>query len=154
MGRPTTNEEKQKDDIKDINYHEIPEKQIYGYNLKKLKSYKKIRRNYKKQNMKSTFINDLQFLLDEYSPSDKENDLNDDLLIEILNIAEEYFIYPNNKQEREIVKREAVIELMKKYYRNDEELLNKTINNLWHKVKKSNMFKRCWARLKVFFFQK
>jgi hypothetical protein len=37
---------------------------------------------------------------------------------------------------------------------NDEELLMKTITHVWHKVSKSNMFKRALQRFKLFFFQK
>ena len=73
--------------------------------------------------------------------------------MEILNIAECYFIY-GDKNERETVKNESILEIMKPYFKNDEELLLKTITHVWHKVSKSNMFKRSLQRFKLFFFQK
>ena len=59
--------------------------------------------------MKYIFISDLQLILNEYKPSNDENDLNDELLLEILNIAEEYFIYPLNKDEREQTKKNVLL---------------------------------------------
>ena len=52
--------------------------------------------------MKSVFINDLSNILKEFSPDLPENELNDELLIEIMQIAEEYYIYtlPQKKIEQ------------------------------------------------------
>jgi hypothetical protein len=136
------------------NLKKVPQKKIYGYDLKRLKSFKKIRQNYKVKNMQHTFTNDLKFILNEYSPNDKDNELNDELLLEVLNISEEYFIYPLKKKEREEVKRDCVVQLMLPYFRGDELLLNKTIAHLWHRVKKSTLCKRVYQRLKNFFFTK
>jgi hypothetical protein len=130
---------------------EIPPNTIYGCNLKKIKSYKNIRKSYKLKNQKQVFITDLKAVLNEF-PIDNHQ-YNDELLIEILNIAECYFVYGNNK-EREAVKNESIIEIMKPYFKDDEELLLKTISHVWHKVSKSNFFKRSLQRFKLFFFQK
>lgn len=151
---PETKPEEKQEDVENIENVKIPQKTIYGHNLKKLKSFKKIRQSYKMKNMKATFVNDLSVILKEYSPNDTDNDLNDELLLEILNIAEEYFIYPYNKQEREQIKKESVFMLMKPYFRNDEILLEKTIKNIWNRVNKSNALKRVYRRIKLFFLQK
>jgi hypothetical protein len=151
---PETKPEEKQEDVENIENVKIPQKTIYGHNLKKLKSFKKIRQSYKMKNMKATFVNDLSVILKEYSPNDTDNDLNDELLLEILNIAEEYFIYPYNKQEREQIKKESVFLLMKPYFRNDEILLEKTIKNIWNRVNKSNTLKRVYRRIKLFFLQK
>ena len=82
-----------------------------------------------------------------------DHQYNDELLVEILNIAEVYFCY-GSKEEREKVKFEAIQELMLPYFINDKELLLKTISHVWAKVSKSNSFKRIWQRFKLFFFQK
>ena len=150
LSKPEENEDEKENEI----LKEIPPKELFNYNLKKLKSFKKIRSNYKIKNMKYIFVSDLQLILNEYKPSNNENDLNDELLLEILNIAEEYFIYPLNKDEREQTKKECIAKLMLPYFRNDEVLLDKTINHIFHKVKKSTVLKRCYQRFKRFFFQK
>ena len=137
--------------IKEEIMKEIPPNTIYGCNLKKIKSYKNIRKSYKLKNQKQVFITDLKTVLNEFPINNHQ--YNDELLIEILNIAECYFVYGNNK-ERETVKNESIIEIMKPYFKDDEELLLKTISHVWHKVSKSNMFKRSLQRFKLFFFQK
>lgn len=130
---------------------EVPPKVIFNYNLKKLASFKKIRQNYKIKNLKNAFLYDLKTVLKEYNPANPENELNDELLIQILNIAEEYFFTPKSKDERETLKHECVLELMLPYFRNDEKLLEKTIANVFHKVKKSTVLKRVYQRFKFFF---
>jgi hypothetical protein len=142
-----TNDETKQDEV----IKEIPPNTIYGCNLKKIKSYKNIRKSYKLKNQKQVFITDLKIVLNEF-PIDNHQ-CNDELLVEILNIAECYFVY-GNKKERESVKNESIIEIMKPYFKDDEELLLKTISHVWHKVSKSNMFKRVLQRFKLFFFQK
>ena len=64
-----------------------------------------------------------------------------------------YFCY-GSKEEREKVKFEAIQELMLPYFKDDKELLLKTISHVWSKVYKSNSFKRTWQTFKLFFFQK
>lgn len=126
---------------------DIPPSSVYNYNLKKMSSFKQIRRKYKMSNQKSMFIHDLKLVLGEYKPSN--HDLDSELLTHILNIAEQFFIY-GSKEEREGMKEDAVKTLMLNYFRDDELLLNKFIGQVWPKVKKSNMFKRSWSRLVLF----
>lgn len=133
--------------------NEIPPKQLFNYNLKHLKSFKNIRKLYKKKNLKQTFINDLSIVLKEYDPLDVSNELNDELLLEIMNIAEEYFWYPKDKEEREQMKIECIETLMLPYFRNDKKLLEKTIGHIFHRVNKSTLLKRVWKRFKFFFIR-
>jgi hypothetical protein len=65
----------------------------------------------------------------------------------ILNIAESFFIY-GEAQEREAIKVQCIEELMKPYFKNDGELLLKTIGHVWQHVNKSNLRRRLWARFK------
>ena len=130
----------------------IPPKKMFNVDLKKLKSFKQIRQKYKKKNMEFVFVNDLKVILDEYSPI-KEFEFCDELLVQIMNIAEEYFIQ-KDKTEREESKLLSIKKLMLPYYRNDEKLLDIHIKHLKHLVKKSNVFKRVYQRTKNFFFQK
>ena len=64
----------------------------------------------------------MKVVLNEYSPSDKENQYNDELLIEVLNIAEEFFINKDST-EREVYKKDCVIELLLPYFNNNKQLL-------------------------------
>lgn len=125
----------------------VPPSTVYNYNLKKMSSFKQIRRKYKMSNQQSLFVHDLKLVLNEYKPVD--NDLNSDLLIHTLNIAEQFFIY-GSKDERETMKHEAVKSIMMPYFRGDEVLLDKFIIQVWPKVRKSNIAKRMWSRLKLF----
>ena len=138
------NEEKQ-NDIKPV---DVPPKSLYGNNLKKIKSFKKLRRGYKLQNQRAIFINDLKQLLKQFPAELHQYD--DELLIEILNIAESFFIY-GTQEERENIKTECIEELMKPYFKNDGELLLKTIGHVWRHVNKSNLRRRLWARFTNFF---
>jgi hypothetical protein len=141
-------EEVKVEDIKKI--RDVPPNAIYGHNLKSISSYNKLRKGYKLSNQKSIFLNDIKTILKEF-PADKHQ-YDDELLVEILNIAEGYFIY-GNKNDREKAKQECIMDILLPYFRNDVELLLKTIAHVWHKVKKTNILKRSWSRFKNFFFK-
>jgi hypothetical protein len=142
-------EEVKVEEIKKI--RDVPPNAIYGHNLKSISSYNKLRKGYKLSNQKSIFLTDIKAILKEF-PSDKHQ-YDDELLVEILNIAEAYFIY-GNKEDREKAKEDCIKEILLPYFRDDQELLLKTIAHVWYKVKKTNIFKRCWARFRNFFLRK
>ena len=115
---------------------------------KKIKSFKKLRRGYKLQNQNAIFLHDLKELLRQFPTEQHKYD--DALLIEILNIAESFFIY-GKTEDREQIKTECINELMCPYFANDKDLLVKTISHVWQHVSKYNLRRRLWARLKNFF---
>jgi len=129
----------------------VPNKTVLNYDLKKMKSFRVLRKQYKSQNQLHVFLNDMTSVLSEFLP--EENQLDLDLLVHVLNISEQYFIY-GSKETREETKSAAVKQLMVKYFRNDEEVLNKMIVSVWKRVNKSNMFKRFFRRIsnKLIFF--
>ena len=136
---------------KNFNIEQVPPKTMHSYNLKKIKSFKAIRRKYKLSNQEKVFIADLSILLNEYKPANHQFD--QDILIHILNISEHFFIY-GSKLEREEIKSKAVKTLLMPYFRNDEELYNIMVHSVWHKVVKTNIFKRTIKRMsKIFFFK-
>ena len=92
----------------------------------------------------------MQIVLNEYLPSDSKNQYNSELLIEVLNIAEEYFIN-KDATERQTYKKDCVIELLLPYFNNDKQLLLKTIELVEHKIKKVGLFKRLYLRTRLFF---
>ena len=126
----------------------IPPKSIYGHDLKRLKSYRNIRQGYKLKNQKQIFINDISNILKTFDEDSFK--MNIELLAEILQIAEEYFIY-GDREQRENSKMEAISELMKKYFKDDEDFLFSAIEYAYHRVSKSNIFKRILARTWLFF---
>ena len=142
-----SNENQHDDQYKSV---DVPPKQLFNYNLKQLKSLKKISQTYKLKNLKYTFLSDMKIVLNEYLPSDSENQYNSELLIEVLNIAEEYFIN-NDATERQTYKKDCVIELLLPYFNNDKQLLLKTIELVEHKIKKVGLFKRLYLRTRLFF---
>lgn len=137
------------DEVKPV--RDVPPNNIYGHNLKNISSYNKLRKGYKLSNQKAIFLNDIKAILKEF-PADKHQ-YDDELLVEILNIAEAYFIY-GSKEERERVKEECIMNILLPYFRNDKDLLVKTISHVWFRVKKSNVLKRLWSRFKNFFLPK
>ena len=134
------------DEIKSV--RDVPPNTIYGHNLKKISSYNKLRKGYKLSNQKAIFLNDIKAILKEFPPANHQYD--DELLVEKLNIAEAYFIY-GSAVDREKVKQDCIMELLLPYFKNDVELLFKTISHVWGNVKKTNIAKRSWARFKNFF---
>ena len=71
------------------------------------------------------------------------------MLIEVLNIAEEYFI-SKDKVERDTQKKDCVIELLLPYFNNDKQLLLKTIQLVDHSIKKVGLVRRLYLRGKLF----
>jgi hypothetical protein len=132
---------------------EVPPRAMYGHDLKKLKSFKKIRQSAKMINMIIQFIQDLEPILKFLPPADEENDLDDDILIEVLELAEQHLFY-GNKKEREEQKHNSVMHMMLPYFRDDVKILEKSIKNVMHKVKKLSFRRRTWKRWKVCFLSK
>jgi|TARA_B100001142_G_C14037572_1_gene540763 hypothetical protein len=116
-------------------------------NLKKLASFKQIKKNYKLQSQKDIFVSDVKSLLQHLDKDEHEYDI--ELLIEVLNACEEFFIY-GNKEERNQCKVDAINELMIDYFGNDQ-VLNKFIGTIKNQIKKSNFLKRTFKKFKNFF---
>jgi hypothetical protein len=123
-------------------------KSLNNYNLKKIKSFKIIRKKYKLNNQTTMFIQDLSIILKEYEPTKFQ--LDTDMLVHICNIAEQYFIY-GTKEEREEQKLLGVSTLMRPYFKNDTELLLKMMSIVYDKVNKTTLLKRIYRRLLNFF---
>lgn len=117
------------------------------HNLKKLASFKQIKKNYKLQSQKDIFVSDVRSLLQHLDKDEHEYDI--ELLIEVLNACEEFFIY-GSSEEREQCKMDAIHELMMEYFGN-EHVLNKFIGTVKNQIKKSNFLKRTLKKIKNFF---
>jgi hypothetical protein len=134
-----------------VKVENVPPKRVYNHDLKKIKSYRKLRRNHKIHNSKLIFVSDMKSILECFDV--ETHKLDTELLIEVLNIAESFFIY-GSKEEREDCKIESVKSLMLPYFMDNELVLEKSIANVYHRVVKSNLAKRVWRRLVNFFFSK
>jgi hypothetical protein len=117
------------------------------HNLKKLASFKQIKKNYKLQSQKDIFVSDVRSLLQHLDKDEHEYDI--ELLIEVLNACEEFFIY-GNKEERNQCKIDAINDLMIDYFGN-EQVLNKFIGTIKNQIKKTNFVKRTLKKMKNFF---
>ena len=73
LSKPEEKEEEKENEI----LKEIPANSLYGVNLKKIKSYKNIRRSYKIKNQKQVFLTDLKQVLREFPFMDHQ--YNDEL---------------------------------------------------------------------------
>jgi hypothetical protein len=126
---------------------QMPSK-LLDYNLKKFKSFKDIKKTYKKNNQKEVFLSSIrEGLLRTYDASNHEK--KKELLHIVLEIAESFFIF-GNKKEREEIKGETVRMLMQPYFK-DEDMLELMINLTLPKVVKSTFRKRSWRKIKLFF---
>ena len=131
-----------------VDLKELP-KRVLGHDLKSMKSFKQKRRNYRFKSQGQLFIHDVGIVLEQYDPQEHEFDL--ELLTTVLDIAESFFIHGSDK-ERKDQKRDAISQLMKVYFRDDDTLLELMVQSVWKKVRKSTYMKRKWCKLKSLFF--
>lgn len=126
---------------------QLPKSKVYS-SIKKLSSFKQLKTNYKMKTQKDIFVEDVKSLLSHLDA--QEHKMDTDLLVEVLNACEEYFVY-GNFQDREQSKKEAVKELMVDFF-DSELVLEKFVSVLGSKVKKSTLLRRLVKRLYNFFF--
>ena len=126
---------------------QLPKSKVYS-SIKKLSSFKQLKSNYKMRTQKDIFVSDVRALLSHLDA--QEHKMDTDLLVEVLNACEEYFVY-GNFQDREQSKSEAVKELMVEFF-DSELVLDKFVSVLGSKVKKSTLMRRSVKRLYNFFF--
>jgi len=131
----------------------ISSKTKTGYNLKKIPVIKKLLRNDKLQKQQQIFEEDVQNFLNFVSK--EHNQLNQDLLILVLQMSEDYYVY-GSKEEREYYKNESIQKMILQYYKNDLSVLQLGIDSVKSKIKKSSAFSRFKTRqflkLKNIFF--
>jgi hypothetical protein len=128
----------------------IPPATLHGNknNLKKIKSFKKLRQSYKVSNQKSIFISDMKNMLNHLDT--EENKFNLELLVEVSNIANEFFIYGESDL-REQTKVEAVQELLLPYFQDDNAILEIMLVSAKNKIRKSSALRRVVKRVYNFF---
>lgn len=125
----------------------LPKSKVYS-SIKKLSSFKQLKSNYKMQTQKDIFVSDVRALLSHLDV--KEHKLDVELLIEVLNACEEYFVY-GKFEDREHSKSEAVKELMVGFF-DSEFVLEKFVSVLGSRIKRSTPLRRFMKRVYNFFF--
>lgn len=125
----------------------LPDSHIYK-RMKKLSSFKQIKRSYKLENRKDIFLNDLNELFQHLNVDEHKYDT--ELLLELLNASEQYFIY-GSKAERELCKQEVLNEVMLPFFDYNKEVMQKFVESVSNRVKKSNVLRRLFKRLYNFF---
>jgi hypothetical protein len=125
----------------------LPKSKVYS-SIKKLSSFKQLKTNYKLQSEKDIFVSDVRALLHHLDV--QEHQMDTELLVEVLNACEEYFVY-GKSEDREQSKNEAVKELMTEFF-DSELVLNKFVSVLKSRVKKSTPLRRFVKKLYNFFF--
>ena len=135
-------------DIKPV-LTDVPKPKVFAYDLKKMKSFKQLRKKYKQKNELEVFLCDMKIVMAYFDT--KEFQLDRELLVHVSNIAECFFIY-GTKTERDDNKTFAINELMLPYFRNDRDILDVMRVSVWSRVKKSNYMKRLAKRISNWFF--
>jgi hypothetical protein len=125
----------------------LPKSKVYS-SIKRLSSFKQLKSNYKMQTQKQIFVTDVRALLQHLDVT--EHKMDTELLVEVLNACEEYFVYGEFK-DREESKSEAVKELMTVFF-DSELVLNKFVSVLGSKVKRSTPLRRLMKKMYNFFF--
>ena len=136
--------------------NQVPPKNILNSaNLKKLKSYRKIRQNIKSQNDETLFINQVSEALDMLNVEESKYDY--ELLLLVMQIAENWFLKSKDGNRRKAI----VILACKKFFDGNEELISKSIELLMPNLEQNkfisrnikkllryaeNALKRCWQK--------
>jgi len=128
---------------------EVPSKSLYGIDLKSIPSFKLLRREYKLENQSAIFKRDVGDVLKHISQEASSLDV--DLLVQICNIAEEFFIY-GPRELLEQSKLDCIKELMVPYFLENEKVLEVMLKSVAHRVKKSTRWRRMFRRLKNYLF--
>jgi hypothetical protein len=121
---------------------------IHGSGLKRIKSFKEIKKNYKMQNQLNIFSTDMSQLLSHLDVN--SNRYNTELMIEVCSAAELFFVF-GNKEEREASIDCAVKELLLPFFQNDLELMQTMRASVAHKIVKSSAARRLFQKTKFFF---
>lgn len=125
---------------------EIPPKHLFNSNLKDLQGFRDMRKNLKIKNSLYEFISETAKILDLFSSKDRKYDAK--LVQFVCEMAENFFV---SHIKMGAIKEEAVIEVVKKFYNNDVELVKSIIQLVLPFVKKTNALRRLKFRVTRFF---
>jgi len=113
--------------------------------LSSMKSMKRLSSNLKLNGQIDEFL-ELEKTKLNVECADNELYLNTIVLKEVMQSAERFFVY-GNKTQRDMLKNEAVLLLMSKYFNDDEDVLNRFIEITFNKVSKYGFVRRLLMRM-------
>jgi hypothetical protein len=123
---------------------DVPPSKMMGADLTKLKSFKTFRASAKRSIFYDNFIRDGKNVLNTYD-NDEELHYAYEIVQFIMQIAEDSFIkYKKQGSEKKV----AVIEIVKKYFDDNDELVGKVVEQLMSHIRKSNILTRNKTRIK------
>lgn len=113
-----------------------PKKILNNSNLKKLKSYRQLRQSIKGQNEESEFYEQITAVLNLFDVDEVKYDA--DLLILVMQIAENYFLGKKDGERR----KKNVVLVTKRFFDDNEELTSKIIEMSMDKIVQNKFVKR------------
>lgn len=132
----------------EVDMDEIPEKELFGYNLKKIKGYREQRAKKKDEKMKKDFIEKVKKMLELIS--DDETMYDYDILKDIIIMAEHYFIEHKKCGE---LKRNAVIDAtVDLLFDGNKKIAEKMIELKIKEIWQSNIVTKNKTKIGRFFF--
>lgn len=132
--------------VPSVSPKEVPPKSVLFQDLSSLKGYTEKRKAVKDELKYAEFVEELQAVLSIFEGENKKYD--SAMVLFVCNSAENYF----SKKGSGEIKQKAVVDVCKKYYNNDEELLKSIIELLMPMISKSSMFSRSFQKLRNFFW--
>lgn len=125
---------------------ELP-KFLFGADLKQIDGYRDIRKSMKIEKLKTEFIEENKKIMRLFTTEQKQYDHK--LILYVCQLAEHFFI---SHKKLGPVKEEAVIEIMKQFFNNDEKLIKSIIQLVMPQIKKSTLRRRMSSRAVKFFY--
>ncbi len=118
-----------------------------SFNAKKLEGLDQKLQNIKICNYSSDFLNEINKILDLYD--DSELKYNDNLVLFVMNEVEKFILKPKSGKNKE----KLVVESVKKYFNNDEDLVRLVIKLVFKKLSQVKFLKRQGLKLLRFFLK-
>jgi len=128
----------------ELRLEEIPPKELFNSDLRKLKGYNEVRMNVKDKKAYNDFVDSFCGVIDllPYSKYDSE------IVKFVCQSAEDYFI---KRKGMGSLKEEAVIAVCKRYFNDDDELVHNVIGLVLPTIIKSTFYRRNKKRVHNFF---
>jgi hypothetical protein len=127
-----------------ITIDDLP-KQMFGASLKGIDGYRDLRKQKKIEKLEKQFIDELSKIMKLF---ENEKKYDSQLVQFVMQLAEHYFILYSKMGEN---KENAVIQVVKQFYNNDDELVRSIIKLVLPNIKKTNILRRTSARLQRLF---
>ena len=141
--KPPEPEEEPSESLKTSKHQSIPPSVFYNSNLKKMGGFKNLRSNMKRESFLKEFVTQGLSVFEAYIV-DEDTKYDTDIVKFMCQSAEDTFIHYNKQG---VEKRLAVVQICKKYFDNNELLVEKLIEQVLPGINKSSFLRRNRTRL-------